>query len=129
MAVLEKGLLAGGNMARNTTVIRSDCRWDESAGVYEHALQLWEGLEEELAYPVLFSQRGVLLSVVGCQRKTTVQRPLTSTRLSLCHRTARASTWASTSRPSATSSSGACEWLTRTTSCSMMGPSSRSGVT
>jgi sarcosine oxidase, subunit beta len=60
VAVLEKGWLAGGNMARNTTIIRSNYLWDESAGIYEHALKLWEGLEEELDYPILFSQRGVL---------------------------------------------------------------------
>jgi sarcosine oxidase, subunit beta len=60
MAVLERGWLAGGNMARNTAIIRSNYLWDESAGLYEHALKLWEGLEEELEYPLLFSQRGVL---------------------------------------------------------------------
>ncbi|MGP3956335.1 sarcosine oxidase subunit beta family protein [Nonomuraea sp. 3N208] len=60
VAVLERGWLAGGNMARNTTIIRSNYLWDESAGIYEHALKLWEGLEEELDYPLLFSQRGVL---------------------------------------------------------------------
>ena len=60
VAVVEKGWLAGGNMARNTTLIRSNYLWDESAGIYEHALKLWEGLEEDLGYPILFSQRGVL---------------------------------------------------------------------
>ncbi|GGN41719.1 sarcosine oxidase subunit beta [Actinoplanes campanulatus] len=60
VAVLEKGWLAGGNMARNTTIIRSNYLWDESAGIYEHSLKLWEGLEQELDYPILFSQRGVL---------------------------------------------------------------------
>jgi sarcosine oxidase subunit beta len=60
VAVLERGWLAGGNMARNTTIIRSNYLWDESAGIYEHALKLWEGLEEDLDYPILFSQRGVL---------------------------------------------------------------------
>lgn len=60
VAVLEKGWLAGGNMARNTTLIRSNYLWDESAGIYEHSLKLWEGLEEDLDYPILFSQRGVL---------------------------------------------------------------------
>jgi sarcosine oxidase subunit beta len=60
VAVLERGWLAGGNMARNTTIIRSNYLWDESAGIYEHALKLWEGLEEELGYQILFSQRGVL---------------------------------------------------------------------
>ena len=60
VAVLEKGWLAGGNMARNTTIIRSNYLWDESSGIYEHSLKLWEGLEEDLGYPILFSQRGVL---------------------------------------------------------------------
>ncbi|WP_432838208.1 sarcosine oxidase subunit beta family protein [Dactylosporangium sp. CA-092794] len=60
VAVLEKGWLAGGNMARNTAVIRSNYLWDESARIYEHSLQLWETLEQELEYPLLFSQRGLL---------------------------------------------------------------------
>jgi sarcosine oxidase, subunit beta len=60
VAVLEKGWLAGGNMARNTTIIRSNYLWDESAGIYEHSLKLWEGLKDELDYDFLFSQRGVL---------------------------------------------------------------------
>jgi sarcosine oxidase subunit beta len=60
VAVLERGWLAGGNMARNTTIIRSNYLWDESAAIYEHSLKLWEGLEQELDYDLLFSQRGVL---------------------------------------------------------------------
>jgi sarcosine oxidase subunit beta len=60
VAVVERGWLAGGNMARNTTIIRSNYLWDESAGLYEHALKLWETLAEELDYDLLFSQRGVL---------------------------------------------------------------------
>lgn len=60
VAVVEKGWLGGGNMGRNTTVIRSNYLWDESAAIYEHSLKLWEGLAEELDYDVLFSQRGVL---------------------------------------------------------------------
>ncbi|MFD1545855.1 sarcosine oxidase subunit beta family protein [Nonomuraea guangzhouensis] len=60
IAVLEKGWLAGGNMARNTTIIRSNYLWDESAAIYERALKLWEVLPEELDYDFLFSQRGVL---------------------------------------------------------------------
>ncbi|GAA2092125.1 sarcosine oxidase subunit beta family protein [Brevibacterium salitolerans] len=60
VAILERGWLAGGNMARNTTIIRSNYLWDESAGMYEKSLRLWEGLPEELEYDFLFSQRGVL---------------------------------------------------------------------
>jgi sarcosine oxidase subunit beta len=60
VAVLERGWLGGGNITRNTTIIRSNYLWDESAAIYEHSLKLWEGLEEELDYELLFSQRGVL---------------------------------------------------------------------
>jgi sarcosine oxidase subunit beta len=60
VAVLDRGWLGGGNMGRNTTIIRSNYLWDESAAIYEHSLKLWEGLAEELDYDLLFSQRGVL---------------------------------------------------------------------
>jgi len=60
VAVAEKGWLAGGNVTRNTTIIRSNYLWDESAAIYEHSLKLWEGLAEELDYDLLFDQRGVL---------------------------------------------------------------------
>jgi sarcosine oxidase, subunit beta len=60
VAVLEKGWLGGGNMARNTTIIRSNYLWDESAAIYEHSLKLWEGLEADLDVDIQFSQRGVL---------------------------------------------------------------------
>ena len=60
IAVLERGWLAGGNMARNTAIIRSNYLWDESSAIYEHSLKLWEGLPAELEYDFLFSQRGVM---------------------------------------------------------------------
>jgi sarcosine oxidase subunit beta len=60
VAVVERGWLGGGNMARNTTIIRSNYLWDESAAIYEHSLKLWEGLEEDLGVDLQFSQRGVL---------------------------------------------------------------------
>jgi len=60
VAVVERGWLGGGNMARNTTIIRSNYLRKESAGIYEHALKLWEGLEAGLDCEVAFSQRGVL---------------------------------------------------------------------
>src|ERR1700741_1346683 len=60
VAVLEKGWLAGGNMARNTTLIRSNYLWDEGSGIFLHSLKRWEGLEDELVFPILYSQRGVL---------------------------------------------------------------------
>jgi sarcosine oxidase, subunit beta len=60
IAVLERGWLAGGNMARNTAIIRSNYLWDETSAIYEHSLKLWEGLPAELEYDFLFSQRGVM---------------------------------------------------------------------
>jgi sarcosine oxidase subunit beta len=60
IAVVERGWLGNGNAVRNTTIIRSNYLWDESAAMYEHALKLWEGWSEELDYEILFSQRGVL---------------------------------------------------------------------
>jgi sarcosine oxidase subunit beta len=60
VAVIERGWIGGGNTGRNTTIVRSNYLWDESAGLYEHALKLWEGLSRELNYNVMFSQRGVM---------------------------------------------------------------------
>jgi sarcosine oxidase subunit beta len=60
VAVIEKGWLGGGNTGRNTTIIRSNYLWDESAALYEKSVQLFEGLSQELNYNVMFSQRGVL---------------------------------------------------------------------
>src|SRR2546429_408590 len=60
IAVLEKGALGLGNTGRNTTIVRSNYLWDESAALYEHSLRLWEGLSAELNYNVMLSQRGVL---------------------------------------------------------------------
>ena len=60
IALIEKGWLGGGNTGRNTTIIRSNYLWDDSAHLYEHSLKLWENLSSELNYNVMFSQRGVM---------------------------------------------------------------------
>ena len=60
VAVLEKGWLGGGNTGRNTTIIRSNYLWDESAHLYDHSLKLYEGLSRELNFNIMLSQRGVL---------------------------------------------------------------------
>jgi sarcosine oxidase subunit beta len=61
IAVLDKGWLGGGNTGRNTTIIRSNYLWDESAAIYEHALKLWESLSQVLNYNVMYSPRGVMM--------------------------------------------------------------------
>lgn len=59
IAVLEKSIIGLGNVARNTTIVRSNYLWDESSAIYEHSLKLWEGLSKDLGYNVMFSQRAV----------------------------------------------------------------------
>jgi sarcosine oxidase, subunit beta len=61
IAVLEKGWIGGGNTGRNTTIIRSNYLWEESAALYEHAVKLWENLSHELNYNVMYSARGVMM--------------------------------------------------------------------
>ena len=60
VAIVEKGWIGGGNTGRNTTIIRSNYLWDESAAIYEKSLQLYEGLSRELNFNLMVSQRGVL---------------------------------------------------------------------
>jgi len=61
VAVLEKGYLGGGNIGRNTTIVRANYFLPGNSGFYSHSLKLWEGLERELNYNVMMSQRGHLL--------------------------------------------------------------------
>jgi sarcosine oxidase subunit beta len=61
VAVIERGWLGGGNTGRNTTIIRSNYLFDQSAGLYNHSVKLWETLSQELNYNVMFSQRGVMM--------------------------------------------------------------------
>jgi sarcosine oxidase subunit beta len=61
IAVLERGWIGGGNTGRNTTIIRSNYLFDESAALYDHALKLWESLSQTLNYNVMFSPRGVMM--------------------------------------------------------------------
>lgn len=60
VAVLEKGYLGSGNIGRNTTIIRSNYLLPGNEPFYEHSLKLWEGLEQDINYNAMVSQRGVL---------------------------------------------------------------------
>ena len=60
IAVLEKGWIGGGNVGRNTTIVRSNYLLAQNIPFYEMSMQLWEGLEHELNYNAMVSQRGVL---------------------------------------------------------------------
>ena len=58
-----------GTSPATPTIIRSNYLWDESAAIYEHSLKLWEALDEELDYDLLFSQRGVINLAHTLQRR------------------------------------------------------------
>ncbi|BCJ92301.1 sarcosine oxidase subunit beta [Terrihabitans soli] len=60
IAVLEKGYIGSGNIGRNTTIVRSNYLLPGNIPFYELSMKLWEGLEQDLNYNVMVSQRGVL---------------------------------------------------------------------
>jgi methylglutamate dehydrogenase subunit A len=60
VAVVEKGWIGGGNAGRNTTIIRSNYELEGNTAFYEWSMKLWEGLEQDLNYNAMVSQRGVL---------------------------------------------------------------------
>ena len=60
VAVVEKGWIGSGNVGRNTTIIRSNYGLPGNLPFYERSLKLWEGLEQDINYNAMVSQRGVL---------------------------------------------------------------------
>lgn len=60
VAVIEKGWIGGGNVGRNTTIIRSNYLLDGNEPFYEFSLKLWEGLEQDFNYNAMVSQRGII---------------------------------------------------------------------
>jgi len=81
VAVVERGWLGGGNTARNTTIVRSNYLWDEATQLYEKAMQLWEGLSQDLNYNVMFSQRGVMNLGHSLQDMRDIERRVNANRL------------------------------------------------
>ncbi len=61
VAVLERGWLGGGNTGRNTTIVRSNYLFPESARLYDFSLKLYEGLSKELNFNIMLSQRGLIM--------------------------------------------------------------------
>jgi sarcosine oxidase subunit beta len=60
IAVLEQGWIGGGNTGRNTTVVRSNYLYPESARLYDFSLKLYEGLSKALNFNIMLSQRGMI---------------------------------------------------------------------
>jgi sarcosine oxidase subunit beta len=61
VAILERGWIGGGNTGRNTTIVRSNYLYPESAHLYEFSLKLYEGLSRELNFNIMLSQRGLIV--------------------------------------------------------------------
>jgi sarcosine oxidase subunit beta len=61
VAVIERGWIGGGNTGRNTTIVRSNYLYPESARLYDFSLQLYEGLSQALNFNIMLSQRGLVL--------------------------------------------------------------------
>ncbi len=75
IAVLEKGWIGGGNVGRNTTIIRSNYLLPGNEAFYELSLKLWEGLEQSVNYNAMVSQRGIInLFHSDAQRDAAVRR-------------------------------------------------------
>src|SRR5579864_3010260 len=60
VAVLERGPIGLGNVGRNTTIVRSNYFHPDNIRFYELSLRLWEGLERQLNFNAMVSQRGTL---------------------------------------------------------------------
>jgi heterotetrameric sarcosine oxidase beta subunit len=60
VAVLEKGWIGSGSAGRNTTIIRSNYLLPGNEAFYEWSMKLWEGLEQDLNYNTMVSQRGII---------------------------------------------------------------------
>ncbi len=61
VAVVERGWIGGGNTGRNTTIVRSNYLYPESARLYDFSLKLYEGLGKDLDFNIMLSQRGLLM--------------------------------------------------------------------
>jgi sarcosine oxidase subunit beta len=61
VAVLERGWIGGGNTGRNTTIVRSNYLFPESARLYDFSLKLYEGLSNDLNFNIMLSQRGLVM--------------------------------------------------------------------
>ena len=60
VAVIDKGYLGGGNVTRNTAIVRSNYFLPARGDIADRSLELWEGLSEDLNFNVMFSQGGII---------------------------------------------------------------------
>lgn len=80
IAVIDKGWLGGGNTGRNTTIVRSDYFYKESANFYDHSLKLYENLSHELNFNIMYSARGIV-NVAHSRHEVDFQRRIVNSML------------------------------------------------
>ena len=60
VAIVEKGWIGGGNVGRNTTILRSNYMHDENGLFYEKGMELWRSMSQDLNFNVMYSPRGII---------------------------------------------------------------------
>ena len=55
VAIVEKGWIGGGNVGRNTTILRSNYMHDENGLFYEFGMDLWRTMSQDLNFNVMYS--------------------------------------------------------------------------
>ena len=60
VAIVEKGWIGGGNVGRNTTILRSNYMHDENGFFYEKGMKLWKSMSQDLNFNVMYSPRGII---------------------------------------------------------------------
>ena len=78
VAVLEAGWIGGGNTGRNTTIVRSNYLFPESAAFYEFALQKYETMSRDLNFNVMLRQSGVLTLMHSRHQIESMRRSINS---------------------------------------------------
>ncbi|MBT5414361.1 MAG: sarcosine oxidase subunit beta family protein [Rhodospirillaceae bacterium] len=81
VAVLDKGWLGGGNVARNTTIVRSDYLFGESIALYDKSLSMWHDLSRELNFNTMFSPRGIVKLIHNRDGQREAERRFNALRL------------------------------------------------
>ena len=61
VAVLERGWIGGGNVGRNTTIVRATYMLPGNQEFYSAALKMWQTLAQDLNFNLMYSPRGLLM--------------------------------------------------------------------
>ncbi|MFL2798667.1 MAG: FAD-dependent oxidoreductase [Paracoccaceae bacterium] len=74
VAVLERGWLGGGNVARNTVTVRSNYMRDQSVPFYVKSVELYEGLTKNLNFNMMHSKRTMIDVILNYPKMRELRR-------------------------------------------------------